>query len=684
MRIIRPGSALLSAALVLLSCSDPSAPRVPASISVVSGDGQSGQVTESLALPVVVEVEDADGRPVSGTTVTWRVTAGGGSVNAGTSSTNGSGQAQVLWTLGNESGLNRLSAEVTGVAPRSITATARGGAPASATVTAGDGQTGLEMQPLGDAIVVEVLDEYGNGVPDMDVTFTPSAGVVTPQVVATDASGIAAAIWTLGPAGQQSVAITTEGLSQPPLAVTATAHAATHVTELQNDAPQAGISAAKGENRYYRIAVPADVTSLTVSTTGGPGDADLYVRRGQLPTTTMSDCDSTSPTTSESCTVDLPASGTWYVLLDAWSTYSDVTIRATYMIGGTMVVNVTGLPQGTSADLVIRGPDRYEKRVTATTTLAALVPGDYDVTANFVRQNDTVYLSSPEEQNVTVELGAEANVSVAYAQAAGALNLDIVGAYITQSVQRPDGSVPLVADRDGLLRVFARGNAASTEMPRVRARFYRNGALVQTMTIPAPSAALPVSHDERSLTSTWNVQVPGSLLQPGTELLVDVDPDNEVVESDESDNTFPATGTPAGLDVRTEPPLLARLVPVVQTNGEQGDVTAANRDTYVTDAQALYPLPSIDVDVRAPYSFDGTLSSSYDSTWQRLLREINALRLAEAPERYYYGVIKPAYQNGGTGLGYIRQPAAVGVDWAPYRASTLAHEWGHNFGRFHV
>jgi hypothetical protein len=194
-----------------------------------------------------------------------------------------------------------------------------------------------------------------------------------------------------------------------------------------------------------------------------------------------------------------------------------------------------------------------------------------------------------------------------------------------------------------------------------------------------------VSHDEAALASTWNVPVPGSLIQPGMSLLLDVDPDNEVAEADESDNHFPLSGSPFALEARAAATLEARLIPVVQSENElQGDVTEENRDTFVTLAQALYPLPGVDVDVRAPYTFTGALPRTYDSTWQRLLGEVNALRVAESPFRYYYGVIKPAYTSGGTGLGYIGQPAAIGVDWPNWRAETVAHEWGHNFGRRHV
>ena len=68
------------------------------------------------------------------------------------------------------------------------------------------------------------------------------------------------------------------------------------------------------------------------------------------------------------------------------------------------------------------------------------------------------------------------------------LNFNIDGMYIVQSVQRYDGTVPLIQDRDGYLRVFVTANLANTETPDVRVRLYHSGALVQTYTLNAPGA----------------------------------------------------------------------------------------------------------------------------------------------------------------------------------------------------
>jgi hypothetical protein len=685
MRIIRASGVLLPALFAVLSCSDPVAVLTPASIMVVSGGNQTAVVTSALS-PIVVEVKDADDRAVRGADVSWVVTSGGGTVSAASTRTDRSGRAEVLWTLGTEAGTSRLSAAVTGVAPLSITAVAEPGAPASMTILSGDNQTAVTSTQLNRLLALVVRDAHGNGIRGAAVTFMPSSGTVEPLSPTTDGGGVARAQWTLGePAGEQTTDASVAGLDGHSVRFTARALSVDDITAVTNDEPIGDIGSAEGLGRYYRINVPANTVSLTITTVGGSGDVDMYVRYGMLPATFGANaCESESPTATETCELENPVAGDWFVLLYAFTTYSGVTLNASQIIGGALVISTTGLPQGAAPAIRVSGPG-YEQSVNTTSFTASLRPGTYSLSAGLILNGETVYAAAPEEQDVEIVSGAESSVTVAYAATTGELNLDIQGAYITQAVQRRDGSIPLIAGRDGLLRVFARGNAVSSERPEVRARIYHNGSLVDTRTIAAPAEVVPISHDEGVLTTTWNVVLPGSLIQPGMALLVDVDPANALAEPDETDNVFPASATPVELDVWSAPRLAATLIPVRQTvNGLQGDVTSENQDTYISTAQALYPLPGIDVEVRAPYEFSAALASSYDSTWQRLLRELNALRMTEAPDRYYYGVVQPAYQNGGTGLGYIGQRAAIGVDWLNWRAETVAHEWGHNFGRLHV
>ena len=106
----------------------------PDAINKISGDDQSGRPGTALANPFVVEVVDENGDGVSGTTVTFSVTAGGGSVSPTSATTNNSGRAQTTLTLGDAIGDNTVSARVTGLSA----VTFRAGAGAEVRVDASD------------------------------------------------------------------------------------------------------------------------------------------------------------------------------------------------------------------------------------------------------------------------------------------------------------------------------------------------------------------------------------------------------------------------------------------------------------------------------------------------------------------------------------------------------------------
>ena len=86
----------------------------------VSGDNQNGIPGNALANPFVVEVQDEDGKPIAGHSVTFAVTAGGGSLSVTSANTNANGRAQTVLTLGSAPGVNSVRASVTGVDPVSF------------------------------------------------------------------------------------------------------------------------------------------------------------------------------------------------------------------------------------------------------------------------------------------------------------------------------------------------------------------------------------------------------------------------------------------------------------------------------------------------------------------------------------------------------------------------------------
>ena len=247
---------------------------------------------------------------------------------------------------------------------------------------------------------------------------------------------------------------------------------------------------------------------------------------------------------------------------------------------GSLSLTVSGLPGSVNGSVTVNGPAGYSSTQTGSVALTGLAPGTYTVSAAVVGTG-TVYDPNPLTQTVAVSSSTAAAASVSYSvRTAASLNLRIDGFYVTQSVQTYDRAVPLVAGRDGLLRVFVDANQGNTATPEVRARFYRAGTLVQTVTIPAPAGSVPTDTvgSQASLARTWNATLPASLLQPGLDLVLDVDPANLVPESNDADNSYPTNGVPLGLNLQTVATLDLRFVPIRRTaDNTTGNVIGCQR-----------------------------------------------------------------------------------------------------------
>ncbi len=92
-----------------------------ATLSMDSGDGQTGVAGEVLAAPLRVKAIDGNSDPASGIAVTFVVTGGGGSfVSTGTDlrtvSTDAAGYASVSWQLGPDIGAQQVEASAVGLA----------------------------------------------------------------------------------------------------------------------------------------------------------------------------------------------------------------------------------------------------------------------------------------------------------------------------------------------------------------------------------------------------------------------------------------------------------------------------------------------------------------------------------------------------------------------------------------
>lgn len=149
-----------------------------ASMSKNAGDGQSATVATPVAVAPSVLVRDQYNNPVPNVSVTFAVTAGGGSITGATPATNASGVATVgSWTLGTTAGPNALSATSGALSgsPAGFTAT---GAPGPATTLAFTGQptTAQAGVPITPAVQVSAQDAYGNTVTSYSANVAAAIG----------------------------------------------------------------------------------------------------------------------------------------------------------------------------------------------------------------------------------------------------------------------------------------------------------------------------------------------------------------------------------------------------------------------------------------------------------------------------------------------------------------------------
>lgn len=658
----------------------------PADVRVVAGDGQTGRVASPLPQAVVARVLDRDGNPVEGAAVAVLVTSGGGSVAPAELATDGGGEVRAAWTLGTEAGAQTLELRVEQVeAPTVVSATATPGPAVRLAAAAGDGQSAPVGRALADPVVARAEDAYGNGVPGVDVSFAVIAGggSVSPGAGTTDAGGRVSAAWTLGTqAGENGLEASAGGLGSVGFRATATV------------APPAAVEIVAGDGQTGRVAAelsePLEVRVLDADGQPIEGVSVELVPSGSgaaaLPAVASTDADGVARTRWRLGTgageqtlearvdgVDAPA------VFSATATPGPPAVLATLSGDGQKGVPDRELPEPFVVDVT----DEYQNPVEGVSVGWVVVGGNGTLSTNSSVTDArgraaALYTTGTTFGEERVRASAEGLSPAEFTVLVGN-NLSFAGLYVTQSAQPFDASSPLVADRDGVLRIFVRAGAANTFRPTVRVRLYRNGSLLETHTLEAPEGSVRTTVTESTLAASWNLALPGSLIRPGLAIQAEIDPDNEIGEVNELDNVFPAGGGARLQDVRVLPPFRARMIPI-DVSGQVGDVNEGNMRSYMTAVFAMMPMPDYDVDMGEVYTANVNAGGSVD--WGEVIGDVLALQRAGGTDRYYYGVIHQGSGAPFCGLGYIGLPTALGVDICG--AGTAAHEWGHNWGRLHA
>jgi hypothetical protein len=87
------------------------------------------------------------------------------------------------------------------------------------------------------------------------------------------------------------------------------------------------LSLSQGQELHLRFEVPEGQGPLGLHMSEGFGDADLYVRYGAPPTTSLWDYRPYEVGNQESVSVESPPAGTWYAMVRAYTGFEDVTLE---------------------------------------------------------------------------------------------------------------------------------------------------------------------------------------------------------------------------------------------------------------------------------------------------------------------------------------------------------------------
>lgn len=178
-----------------------------------------------------------------------------------------------------------------------------------------------------------VLTNPGNATANWSATsnrgwlsFTPASGTLAPG----DSQVITLSAATGFPLGtyEALLRIADAGAVNSPIYATARLHILGGGT-LAYDVPATGNwGDVRDPFRYYRLDVAIGTGSITVQTSGGSGDMDLYLDHAALPSEVDFTCRSVNGGNLESCVINSPAPGEWWILLHAYSSYTGASVTA--------------------------------------------------------------------------------------------------------------------------------------------------------------------------------------------------------------------------------------------------------------------------------------------------------------------------------------------------------------------
>ena len=213
-------------------------------------------------------------------------------------------------------------------------------------------------------------------------------------------------------------------------------------------------------------------------------------------------------------------------------------------------------------------------------------------------------------------------------------------AYLTQAVQSREFPVPLIAGEGALLRVFPTARRANDAgIPASRVRLYLDGREAHVETVTGKSSPIPTEVIEGDLSTSVNLEIDGSLVRPGLEVVIEVDPDGTLAPELGVQTRIPRTGRLA-VEVRDMPAFDLTLLPFLWNEDPDSAIVGlidnmaedpANHEMF-WGTQTLLPVGELEVTAHEP-----VLTSTNDG--YELLFETRAIRALEGGAGYYRGMM---------------------------------------------
>ncbi|MFD0738949.1 proprotein convertase P-domain-containing protein [Lysobacter koreensis] len=181
------------------------------------------------------------------------------------------------------------------------------------------------------------------------------------------------------------------------------------------------MAGAAGSQQFWTMAVPAGASNLRFVTSGGSGDADLYVRFGSAPTTSSYDCRSQGSTNAETCNIATAQAGTYHVMVLGYSAFSGMSLTGSYGTGGGTQTYSNGTDVAIADNATVESPITVSGRsgnAPSNTAVAVNIVHTYkgDLKVDLVAPDGSVYVlhnrsggsADNINQTYTVNLATEA------------------------------------------------------------------------------------------------------------------------------------------------------------------------------------------------------------------------------------------------------------------------------------